>query len=393
MISIRKIIISATMLLVLSQAAFAQSVSYAKSLMENGRYLEAAKQLRPLADGGNAEAQYLAATLFFEGKGVNKNAQQGIKYATMAADQGHEKAVELLLNKSSGNAQLFKIASHYCEKFPDMKKGFAGLALSKCYFEGEDGIEKDFQKGLEIIEQNNSYDDLMEDYQQATFIWNAAAEVAGKNCLEDYADHLYGKKDWIRYNKLKAFILDKLYDDGKHGILTSRAKEGNAWAMAELANKLFDKGDKAIKFDGENDPVSVISLASKSKNAGSAYGQWVYRKVTYVPVRKNNVVIVPTTSKMNVQYMEQGWDYTTIKIKYQQQGYIEWVATGKACLLECDGKYYRLRNTTLPQLPQRKTLTKGEVVYWEWTFDKIPNNARKFTVWEDHHGTTFQIND
>ena len=51
----------------------AQSLSYAKSLIEQGKYLEAAKQLRPLADGGNAEAQYLAATLFFDGKGVSRS--------------------------------------------------------------------------------------------------------------------------------------------------------------------------------------------------------------------------------------------------------------------------------------------------------------------------------
>ncbi|MBQ9640161.1 MAG: sel1 repeat family protein [Bacteroidaceae bacterium] len=55
-----------------------------------GNYTEAAKCLRPLADGGNAEAQTLAAQLFFEGKGVTKNEAQGVKYATQAAKQGHE---------------------------------------------------------------------------------------------------------------------------------------------------------------------------------------------------------------------------------------------------------------------------------------------------------------
>lgn len=370
-----------------------QSLNRAKYLIDQGYYLDAAKQLRPLADGGNAEAQYLAATLFFDGKGVNASPQQGRKYASMAAEQGHEQAVELLLKKAVDNAQLFKIASHYCEKFPLLKKGLAGLALYKCYSEGKDGVEKDLQKAVEIIEQNNSYEELMADYQQATLIWNAAAEVAGKSCLEDYADYLYGKKDKTRYNKLKSFILDQLYKDGKYGTLTSRAKEGNAWAMAEVANKLFDKGGKAIKFDGQNEPVTIISLATKSKDAGSAYGLWVYRKVTYIPIIKNNVVIVPATTKMTVQYLEQGWDYTTIKIRYQQQGYTEWVAVGKACLLECDGKYYRLRNTTLPRLPQRKTLTRGEVVEYTMTFDRIPNNAKKFTVWEDRQGTTFQINE
>ena len=67
------------MLTALPLMGSAQSVNYAKSLIKEGKYLEAAKQLRPLADGGNAEAQYMAAKLFFEGKGVTKNVNQGIK--------------------------------------------------------------------------------------------------------------------------------------------------------------------------------------------------------------------------------------------------------------------------------------------------------------------------
>ena len=43
-----------------AMTASAQSMSTAKYYYEQGKYLEAAKQLRPLADGGNAEAQAMA---------------------------------------------------------------------------------------------------------------------------------------------------------------------------------------------------------------------------------------------------------------------------------------------------------------------------------------------
>lgn len=70
----------------------AQSLGTAKMYIEQEQYVNAAKQLRPLADGGNAEAQYLAAKLFFEGHINNAKAEeQGVKYATMSADQGYEK--------------------------------------------------------------------------------------------------------------------------------------------------------------------------------------------------------------------------------------------------------------------------------------------------------------
>ena len=67
----------------------AQSIYMARQYYEQGRYLDAAKQLRPLADGGNAEAQSMAARLFFEGKGVQRNVTQGVKYAQMALKQGY----------------------------------------------------------------------------------------------------------------------------------------------------------------------------------------------------------------------------------------------------------------------------------------------------------------
>lgn len=64
----------------------AQSLDRAYDLIEQGKYKEAAVILRPLADGGNTVAQYVAATLFLEGKGVARNPQQAFKYAKMAAD-------------------------------------------------------------------------------------------------------------------------------------------------------------------------------------------------------------------------------------------------------------------------------------------------------------------
>ena len=73
-------------------------MSWVNYYMEQGDYLNAAKELRPLADGGNAEAQLLAAKLFFEGKGVIQSDAQGVNYATMAADQGNVEGIELLLN-------------------------------------------------------------------------------------------------------------------------------------------------------------------------------------------------------------------------------------------------------------------------------------------------------
>lgn len=83
-----KLFVAALAMTAMPLAVGAQSMYTAKQYYNQGRYLDAAKQLRPLADGGNADAQLMAAELFFEGKGVAKSDAQGVKYATMAVNKG-----------------------------------------------------------------------------------------------------------------------------------------------------------------------------------------------------------------------------------------------------------------------------------------------------------------
>lgn len=85
------------LLLIVASIVCAQSLDRVNELIGQGKYREAAVLLRPLADGGNAEAQYLAATLFLEAKGVARNPQQAFKYAKMAADNTKDRCEEGLL--------------------------------------------------------------------------------------------------------------------------------------------------------------------------------------------------------------------------------------------------------------------------------------------------------
>lgn len=144
----------------------AQSVSYAKSLIEQGQYLEAAKQLRPLADNGDAEAQYLAATLFFEGKGVPRNDAQGIKYATLSANQCNTQAILLLADHYKDNQQFqksFVTLEHYITLHPYLKKEFIGLRYAECYMRGW-GVERDEEKAWEIASSNKNFSRMKSTY-------------------------------------------------------------------------------------------------------------------------------------------------------------------------------------------------------------------------------------
>lgn len=144
----------------------AQSVSYAKSLIEQERYMDAAKQLRPLADAGDAEAQYLAATLFFEGRGVAKNDEQGIKYAKLSADQGNTDAMLLLADHYKNNNQVQKYHQtllYYIDRHPYLKNEFIGLRLAECYMRGW-GVAQDEDKAWEMSKSNRFFKKLQSTY-------------------------------------------------------------------------------------------------------------------------------------------------------------------------------------------------------------------------------------
>lgn len=164
-----KLFATALAMLVLPSMATAQSLDYAKSLYEQGEYLRAAKELRPLAEGGDAEAQCMVAGMFFEGKGVNKNEQQGITYATRAAEQGNVDAVTLLATHYDevGNPQsMYKTLEYYTtQKFPDMMKQQPGAMLIGCLMEGK-GVAKDEERAWQMAKKTPLYDQIQRTYRQ-----------------------------------------------------------------------------------------------------------------------------------------------------------------------------------------------------------------------------------
>lgn len=134
----------------------AQSLYRAKSLISQGKYIEGAKELRPLADGGNAEAQYLAALLFMEGKGVNKSEEQAIKYANMSATQGSKDGIMLLYKiyqERSEYVNAFTVLKSATDNHPYMLKGEVGRELAICYIEGR-GTYKNTEKAWQIMNDN-----------------------------------------------------------------------------------------------------------------------------------------------------------------------------------------------------------------------------------------------
>jgi TPR repeat protein len=81
------------------------SMSQAKAAYDAGNFAEAAEMLRPLAENGNADAQYSLGYLYFYGKGVPEDRAQGTFWIRKAAEQKQPLALRALqqINREEQN--------------------------------------------------------------------------------------------------------------------------------------------------------------------------------------------------------------------------------------------------------------------------------------------------
>jgi TPR repeat protein len=93
-------------LLICTQSALAD-YSKGSDAFQKGDYTTAVIEWRPLADKGDAYAQYNLGFMYSNGKGVIQNHKTAVKYYTLAAEQGHANAQFNLGNMySKGNGVI-----------------------------------------------------------------------------------------------------------------------------------------------------------------------------------------------------------------------------------------------------------------------------------------------
>lgn len=169
------LLIIVSLLTVLS--ANAQSLSYAKRLIDKGEYRLAAEQLRPLAENGDAEACYLAAQLFVDGKGVMKSHKQAEKYFLKAVEKDNEQAaVELVALYESMNQKEKAVPimeEFYKKSYEKVCKTILGYTYGLYIYHGYGGLKKDLSRGWSIMcssEQNPDELEKMKDEFYSVYI-------------------------------------------------------------------------------------------------------------------------------------------------------------------------------------------------------------------------------
>lgn len=91
-----RVILVLACLIFFSLAAYAEPLSEGDIALIHKDYPKALRLLQPLADKGDAHAQFQIATMYFSGQGVDKNWQTAAQWFRKAAEQGDFRSQTLL---------------------------------------------------------------------------------------------------------------------------------------------------------------------------------------------------------------------------------------------------------------------------------------------------------
>lgn len=115
---------------------------------QRGDYATALREWQPLAEQGQAAAQYNLGLLYANGQGVRKDDVQARQWYEKAAVQGHAEAqvnLGILLVYARGGQQDYKMAVYYLRLSANQGNDLAQRKLGQMYERG-DGVPQDYVK-------------------------------------------------------------------------------------------------------------------------------------------------------------------------------------------------------------------------------------------------------
>jgi len=143
-------IIAAALSLVVCHSAMAADLGAGADAFDDGNYAEARAQWQPLAEQGDALAQYNLALLYANGWGADRDPIKALRWFGKAADQGNAEAqYNLALMRQTGNGvpQNASEAVYWYKQAADQGLVNAQNNLALMYIEGN-GVRRDRAEGV-----------------------------------------------------------------------------------------------------------------------------------------------------------------------------------------------------------------------------------------------------
>lgn len=257
--------------------AISQSINRAKDLIAKQQYKQAAIELRPLAEKGDAEAQTLAAQLFYDGKGVIKSKEQGNKYATLAADQGYVPAVQLLARQFE-NANDIKgevaLITAYSDKFESVASSELRIRLSELYRDHYAALSltktEGVEKGWSILRPSGIGYQLL---QKAPHKWFKALMEANNYSYADLGNRFATAGDFLM-ETLCDYVTDASQNPSAmtEEECLKAAESGDHFYCALLANRALYKNGR----DKKQNVAEARKFLSKADAAEAPFHPYFY---------------------------------------------------------------------------------------------------------------------
>jgi TPR repeat protein len=131
------------------------SMAEATRYFEKKDYQAALKEIKPLAETGNVDAQYNLGVMYDKGLGVIRNANEAIKWYRKAAEKGQPAAqfnLGILYQHGESGDPDSAEAARWFQKAADQGIVEAQYSLGVMYHRGE-GVPQDYQQALRRYRQ------------------------------------------------------------------------------------------------------------------------------------------------------------------------------------------------------------------------------------------------
>jgi TPR repeat protein len=178
-------------MLSVSHAAIADDFEDGVVAYGKGDFASVLRLWTPLAEQGNAKAQYNLGLMYDQGKDVAQDYKTAVKWYTLAAEQGNawaERSLGIMYDNGHGVAQNYKTAIKWFTLSAEQGNVFAQINLGVMYEKGK-GVAQDYVKShmwfniaaIDLNAISSFRDDIA---KKMTPVQIAQAQEAASRCIK-----------------------------------------------------------------------------------------------------------------------------------------------------------------------------------------------------------------
>ena len=159
---------------------------------QNGDFATALKEWKPLAEQGDALAQYNLGVMYDTGEGVPQDYKEAVRWYRLAAEQGHADAqynLASMYDNGDGVPQDYKEAVRWYRLAAEQGNAKAQYNLANRYYFGE-GVIKDivYAHMWKNISASNGIDEARKDLKifekKMTLSQKEEAQILARECVK-----------------------------------------------------------------------------------------------------------------------------------------------------------------------------------------------------------------